>query len=130
MNVGKISQVIGAVVDVEFEKELPKIRDAARVDHPGDPSKGIPELHIVLEVATHLGENKVRTLAMSATEGLVRGMEVLDTGKPISMPVGKAALGRILNVIGEPVDELGPVQAGEKMPIHRRGATFLREQST
>ncbi|HZV46522.1 MAG TPA: F0F1 ATP synthase subunit beta [Thermodesulfovibrionales bacterium] len=130
MNVGKVSQVIGAVVDVEFEKELPKIRDAARVDHPGDASKGIPELHITLEVAIHLGENKVRTLAMSATEGLVRGMEVIDTGKPITMPVGKAALGRILNVIGEPVDELGPVQADETMPIHRLAPEFVEQEAT
>jgi F-type H+-transporting ATPase subunit beta len=130
MNVGKVSQVIGAVVDVEFEKELPKIRDAVKVDQPGDASKGIPELHITLETAIHLGENKVRTIAMSATEGLVRGMEVIDTGQPITMPVGKAALGRILNVIGQPVDELGPVEADETMPIHRPAPEFVEQEAT
>lgn len=130
MNVGKISQVIGAVVDVEFEKQLPKIRDAIRVDHPGDASKGIPEIHLTLETAAHLGENRVRTIAMSATEGLIRGMEAVDTGQPITMPVGKAALGRILNVIGEPVDEMGPVQADETMPIHRPAPEFVEQEAT
>jgi len=104
MNEGKVSQVIGAVVDVEFEKQLPKIRDAMRVDVAEDKAKGIPEIHLVLETAAHLGENKVRTIAMSATEGLVRGMKVVDTGQPITVPVGKASLGRIINVVGDPVD--------------------------
>jgi F-type H+-transporting ATPase subunit beta len=81
MNEGKVAQVIGAVVDVEFEKVLPKVKDAMTVDHPGDPSKGIPEIHITLEAAIHLGENKVRTIAMGPTDGLVRGMKVVDTGQ-------------------------------------------------
>ena len=106
MNEGKVSQVIGAVVDLEFEKTLPKVKDAVLVDYAGDPSKGIPEIHITLETAIHLGENKVRTIAMGPTDGLVRGMKVVDTGQPITVPVGKSSLGRIINVIGEPVDEI------------------------
>ena len=130
MNEGKISQVIGAVVDVEFEKELPKIRDAIKVDHAGDPSKGVPEIHVTLEVAAHLGENKVRTIAMGATDGMVRGMKVVDTGQPITVPVGKAALGRIINVIGDPVDELGPIETTERMPIHRLAPDFIEQEAT
>src|SRR4030066_1279147 len=118
MNEGKISQVIGAVVDVEFEKQLPRIRDAMKIDEAGDPSKGIPEIHVTLETAIHLGENKVRTIAMGATDGMVRGMKVVDTGQPITVPVGKASLGRIINVIGDPVDEMGPIDTTERMPIH------------
>jgi len=130
MNEGKISQVIGAVVDVEFEKELPKIRDAIKVDHAGDPSKGVPEIHVTLEVAAHLGENKVRTIAMGATDGMVRGMKVVDTGQPITVPVGKAALGRIINVIGDPVDEMGPIETTERMPIHRLAPDFIEQEAT
>jgi F-type H+-transporting ATPase subunit beta len=130
MNEGKISQVIGAVVDVEFEKELPKIRDAIKVDHAGDPSKGVPEIHVTLEVAAHLGENKVRTIAMGATDGMVRGMKVVDTGQPITVPVGKASLGRIINVIGDPVDEMGPIETTERMPIHRLAPEFIEQEAT
>jgi len=130
MNEGKVAQVIGAVVDVEFEKELPKIRDAMRIDTPADPEKGTPEIHLTLETAAHLGENKVRTIAMTATEGVVRGMKVVDTGQPISVPVGKAALGRIMNVIGEPVDEMGPIEAEEKMPIHKLAPEFVEQEAT
>lgn len=130
MNVGKISAVIGAVVDVEFEKELPKIRDAMKIDEAGDPSKGIPEIHVTLEAAIHLGENKVRTIAMGATDGLVRGMKVVDTGQPITVPVGKDALGRLINVIGEPIDELGPIEAKERMPIHRPAPDFVDQEAT
>jgi F-type H+-transporting ATPase subunit beta len=130
MNEGKVSQVIGAVVDVEFEKELPKIRDAIKIDEAGDPSKGVPEIHVTLEVAAHLGENKVRTIAMSATDGLVRGMKAVDTGDAITVPVGEAALGRIMNVIGEPVDELGPIQAKTRMPIHRSAPEFIEQEAT
>ncbi len=130
MNEGKISQVIGAVVDVEFEKELPKIRDAIKVDHAGDPSKGVPEIHVTLEVAAHLGENKVRTIAMGATDGMVRGMKVVDTGQPITVPVGKASLGRIINVIGDPVDEMGPIETTERMPIHRLAPDFIEQEAT
>ncbi|NWF51586.1 MAG: F0F1 ATP synthase subunit beta [Nitrospirae bacterium] len=130
MNIGKISQVIGVVVDVEFEKELPEILDALRVDEPGDPSKGLPEIHLTLETVAHLGENKVRTLAMGATDGLVRGMKVVDTGQPITTPVGKAALGRLINVLGEPIDELGPVEGGERWPIHRPAPDFTEQIAT
>jgi len=130
MNVGKISQVIGAVVDLEFEKELPKIRDAVKIDEAGDPAKGIPEIHVTLEVAIHLGENKVRTIAMGATDGLVRGMKAVDTGQPITVPVGKAVLGRLINVIGEPIDELGPVDTKERMPIHRLAPEFVEQEAT
>jgi F-type H+-transporting ATPase subunit beta len=130
MNEGKVSQVIGAVVDVEFEAQLPKIRDAIKIDVPGDPSKGIPEIRITLEVAAHLGENKVRTIAMSATDGLVRGMKVVDTEQPITVPVGKASLGRIINVIGEPVDEMGPIDTTDRMPIHRPAPEFVEQEAT
>ncbi|OHE55807.1 MAG: F0F1 ATP synthase subunit beta [Thermodesulfovibrio sp. RBG_19FT_COMBO_41_18] len=130
MNEGKISQVIGAVVDVEFEKQLPRIRDAMKIDEAGDPSKGIPEIHVTLEAAIHLGENKVRTIAMGATDGLVRGMKVVDTGEPITVPVGSDALGRLINVIGEPIDELGPIQAKERWPIHRLAPEFVDQEAT
>ncbi|MGB9716117.1 MAG: F0F1 ATP synthase subunit beta [Thermodesulfovibrionales bacterium] len=130
MNIGKVSQVIGVVVDVEFEKELPDILDALRIDEPGDPSKGIPEIHLTLETVAHLGENKVRTLAMGSTDGLVRGMKVVDTGQPITTPVGKAALGRLINVLGEPIDELGPIEGGERWPIHRPAPDFTEQVAT
>jgi len=119
--VGKITQVIGAVVDVQFEDHLPEILNALETDNQGK--------RLVLEVAQHLGESTVRTIAMDATDGLVRGGEVSDTGGPISVPVGDATLGRILNVIGEPVDEKGPVGAQETRPIHRPAPDFA-DQST
>ncbi len=119
--VGKITQVIGAVVDVQFEGELPAILNALECDNNGN--------RLVLEVAQHLGENTVRTIAMDATEGLVRGQDVTDTGGPITVPVGNATLGRILNVIGEPVDEKGPVKAKERRAIHQEAPAF-KEQST
>ena len=118
---GKVTQVIGAVVDVQFGDHLPEILNALTTENNGKK--------LVLEVAQHLGENTVRTIAMDATEGLVRGAAVLDTGKPISVPVGNATLGRILNVIGEPIDEKGPVEASEFRPIHADAPTFA-EQST
>src|SRR6185436_8428763 len=99
--VGKITQVIGAVVDVQFEDHLPEILNALETDNNGR--------RLILEVAQHLGESTVRTIAMDATEGLVRGVAVTDTGKAIQVPVGDVTLGRILNVVGEPVDEKGPV---------------------
>ena len=120
-NKGKITQVIGAVVDVRFDGELPDILNALECDNNGR--------RLVLEVAQHLGENTVRTIAMDATEGLVRGQEVRDTGAPISMPVGDATLGRILNVVGEPIDEKGEIKANETRPIHAEAPTFA-EQST
>src|SRR5258708_17613688 len=109
--VGKITQVIGAVVDVHFEGELPSILNALHVDNAGHT--------LVLEVAQHLGESTVRTVAMDTTDVLVRGAEVVDTGAPIMMPVGPETFGRILNVIGEPVDERGPGNTHRRMPIHR-----------
>ena len=118
---GKISQVMGAVVDVKFDGELPPILNALHVDNNGQ--------RLVLEVAQHLGENAVRTIAMDTTEGLQRGQEVTDTGDAISVPVGPETLGRILNVIGEPVDERGPVNAAKTSPIHREAPDFI-DQST
>ncbi|MBO6826997.1 MAG: F0F1 ATP synthase subunit beta [Sneathiella sp.] len=120
-SVGKITQVMGAVVDVQFEGDLPKILNALHTDNNGQ--------RLVLEVAQHLGENTVRTIAMDATEGLVRGQEVQDTGDAIQMPVGPETLGRILNVVGEPVDERGPVNAKAAAPIHNEAPDFA-DQST
>jgi len=120
-NVGTISQVIGAVVDVKFDGDLPNILNALNAQNQGKT--------LVLEVAQHLGENTVRTIAMDATEGLVRGAEVVDTGGPIMMPVGPETLGRILNVVGEPVDERGPVITKMRAPIHKPAPEFV-DQST
>src|SRR5579885_3482826 len=120
-NVGTITQVIGAVVDVKFEGDLPAILNALHVDNQGR--------RLVLEVAQHLGENTVRTIAMDTTDGLVRGAEVVDTGDPIKVPVGPETLGRILNVVGEPVDERGPVTAKRASPIHKPAPEFI-DQST
>ncbi|MEO0914223.1 MAG: F0F1 ATP synthase subunit beta, partial [Pseudomonadota bacterium] len=113
---GKITQVIGAVVDVQFDDHLPEILNALNTDNNGN--------NLVLEVAQHLGENTVRTIAMDSTEGLVRGQEVTDQDAPIQVPVGDATLGRIMNVVGEPVDEKGPVEATEFRPIHAEAPTF------
>ncbi|MDQ2067390.1 F0F1 ATP synthase subunit beta [Xinfangfangia sp. CPCC 101601] len=118
---GKVTQVIGAVVDVQFEGELPAILNAIETDNNGKP--------LVMEVAQHLGENTVRAVAMDATEGLVRGAPVRDLGAPISVPVGNATLGRILNVIGEPVDEQGPVKTEARRAIHAPAPDF-DQQST
>jgi F-type H+-transporting ATPase subunit beta len=120
-NVGKITQVIGAVVDVQFEGDLPNILNALECTNQGK--------RLVLEVAQHLGEGTVRTIAMDSTDGLVRSQEVTDTGAPISVPVGPETLGRIINVVGEPVDERGPVNARTKFPIHRAAPEFA-DQST
>ena len=119
--VGKISQVIGAVVDVEFDGAIPDILNALEVDNNGQ--------RLVLEVAQHLGESTVRTIAMDSTEGLVRGADAVDTGAPITVPVGPETLGRILNVIGEPVDEREPVKAKVSYPIHRPAPEYV-DQST
>jgi len=120
-NFGKIKQVLGAVVDVSFEKNLPEILNALVVNHD--------KKDLVLEVAQHLGENTVRTIAMDSTDGLVRGQKVKDTGSPITVPVGPETLGRILNVVGEPVDERGPVKTKLKAPIHKDAPEFT-DQST
>jgi F-type H+-transporting ATPase subunit beta len=125
MNIGKIVQVIGNVVDVEFEEgKLPPLLTALLVSNPGISDE---EDNLVLEVAQHLGNNVVRTIAMDLTDGLVRGMPVKDTGKPIMMPVGKEVLGRVLNVVGRPVDGLGPVNAKHYMPIHRPAPAFTEQ---
>ena len=127
MSLGKITQVIGPVVDVEFPPgQLPKILNALKVSNPSISGEAD---NLVLEVAQHLGESSVRTIAMDATDGLVRGMDVKDTGAPIMMPVGKEVLGRILNVVGAPVDEAGPVNAKKALPIHRPPPDFV-DQST
>src|SRR6202158_2256328 len=108
---GRIAQVIGAVVDVKFDGELPAILNALETSNQGN--------RLILEVAQHLGESTVRTIAMDTSEGLVRGQEVSDTGQPISVPVGAGTLGRIINVIGELVDEAGPGPHQEARPIHQ-----------
>jgi len=119
--VGKIRQVMGAVVDVQFDGHLPEILNALETTNQGQ--------RLVLEVAQHLGENTVRTVAMDSSEGLVRGQEVTDTGQPIAVPVGDETLGRIMNVIGEPVDEAGPIKTANKRAIHQPAPTFA-DQST
>src|SRR5436305_13689024 len=120
-NVGTIAQVIGAVVDVHFPENLPAILSALETDNNGT--------RLVLEVAQHLGENTVRTIAMDTTEGLTRGQTVTDTGNQIQVPVGPATLGRILNVVGEPIDERGPVATDLRAPIHAKAPLFV-DQST
>ncbi|SER72482.1 ATP synthase F1 subcomplex beta subunit [Tranquillimonas rosea] len=118
---GRVTQVIGAVVDVQFDEHLPEILNALTTENNGKT--------LVLEVAQHLGESTVRTIAMDSTEGLVRGQEVTDTDGPITMPVGDATLGRIMNVVGESIDEKGPVESDERRPIHRAAPDFA-DQST
>jgi len=126
-NVGQITQVIGPVLDVEFENgELPQIFNALTVTNPAIDDR---EDNLVIEVAQHLGERTVRCIAMDATEGLVRGMSVRDTGGPITMPVGDGTLGRIINVIGDPVDDAGPVPATKRYPIHREPPTFVEQET-
>ena len=120
-NVGRVTQVMGAVVDVQFPGELPAILNALHCHFDGRT--------LVLETAQHLGENTVRTIAMDSTDGLVRGYEVVDTGGPITVPVGPETLGRILNVVGEPIDERGPVPASRRLPIHREAPRFV-DQAT
>lgn len=119
--VGHVKQIIGAVVDVQFDGHLPKILNALETENLGH--------RLVLEVAQHLGENTVRTIAMDTTDGLVRGQPVIDTGSPISVPVGEATLGRIMNVIGEPVDEIGPIKTDKKRAIHQPAPAYV-DQST
>jgi len=122
--VGTVKTVIGAVVDVQFESEnLPPILNALEV-------QGFAGGRLVLEVASHLGENSVRTIAMDGTEGLVRGQKVHDTGSPIRIPVGKPTLGRIMNVIGEPIDERGPINGVKLLPIHADPPPFVEQSTT
>ncbi len=119
--VGKITQVLGPVVDVKFEGDLPSIMNALECDNHGN--------RLVLEVAQHLGETEVRTIAMDATEGLTRGQDVTDTGAPITIPVGPECLGRIMNVIGEPIDERGPIKTKQMAPIHAQAPAYV-DQNT
>ena len=121
INQGKVVQVMGAVVDVKFNDHLPAILDALEIEQDGKK--------LVLEVAQHLGENSVRTIAMDTTEGLKRGQSVESTGAPISVPVGEETLGRIINVVGEPVDQKGELKATQKRPIHQNAPEFV-DQST
>ncbi|MFZ5861773.1 MAG: F0F1 ATP synthase subunit beta [Nitrospirota bacterium] len=130
MQTGQIVQVIGPVVDAEFPRgALPSIYNALKIEQPADDKAGRAAINLTLETAQHLGENRVRAVAMSSTDGLVRGMAVRDTGAPISMPVGPEVLGRILNVVGDPVDQQGPVNAKARLPIHRPAPSF-EEQET
>ncbi|HSU20012.1 MAG TPA: F0F1 ATP synthase subunit beta, partial [Acidobacteriaceae bacterium] len=127
-NIGKVISVSGPAVDVQFEEaRMPPIYEAIRVTSEGFD---VPQpLDVILEVQQHLGEGRVRCIAMTATEGMVRGMKAIDTGAGITVPVGRATLGRVLNVLGQPVDELGPVNADVHMPIHRQAPKF-DEQAT
>jgi F-type H+-transporting ATPase subunit beta len=128
MNIGKIVQVIGPVVDVSFEEgKLPSILNAISITNPAINDQ---EDNLIIEVALHLGDNVVRCIAMDITDGLVRGMTAKDTGDPIMVPVGKECLGRIVNVVGRPVDGLGPINAQTKMPIHRESPSFLEQDTS
>src|ERR1700759_3862787 len=127
-NHGKVIQVIGPVIDVEFsEAILPPIYQALRITSEGFE---VPEpVNLIVEVQQHLGEGRARTVAMEPTEGLIRGMKVIDTGGPITVPVGPATLGRVMNVIGQPVDQLGPVSTEKAYSIHRHAPTFQDQAS-
>jgi F-type H+-transporting ATPase subunit beta len=122
---GRVVQIIGPVLDVEFDAdEMPELLTALRLDHePGEGEEG-QAVHLTAEVQQHIGRNQVRAVAMSSTDGVVRGMEVVDTGAPIMVPVGPETLGRIFNLLGEPIDELGPVQTEERRPIHQAPPAF------
>jgi F-type H+-transporting ATPase subunit beta len=121
-NVGRVVQVIGPVVDVEFDQKVPAIYNAVRI-HDDGAGGGVP-IDVIAEVEHHLGENRVRCVSMLPTEGMVRGMKAIDTGGPITVPVGLGTLGRVLNVIGEPVDDMGPVEHTKRLPIHRHPPSF------
>jgi len=126
-NVGRVVQIIGPVIDVEFEKGVPAVYSAVRIHDDG--SAGGEKVDVIAEVEQHLGENRVRCVSMLPTDGMVRGMQAIDTGAPITVPVGPGTLGRVLNVIGAPVDELGPVKTEKTYPIHRPAPSF-EDQST
>ncbi|WP_128896224.1 F0F1 ATP synthase subunit beta [Longirhabdus pacifica] len=124
MNKGRVLSVAGPVVDIEFERgHLPEILNAITLEHKAK-SKTEPDIHLTLEVAVHLGDNVARCISMSSTDGVVRGMEVVDTGQPIAVPVGDAVLGRVLNVLGDPIDNGGAIKTKEKYPIHREAPTY------
>src|SRR3954454_22478706 len=128
-NIGYVIQITGPAVDVQFtEAAMPPIYQALRVVSDGF---NVPApINVVLEVQQHLGEGRVRTIAMEATDGMVRGMKAMDLNGPISVPVGHGTLGRVMNVIGEPVDNLGPIAAKERMPIHRSAPSFEEQATT
>src|SRR6266545_8153887 len=121
-NIGRVVQVIGPVVDVEFDDKVPAIYNAVRIHDDG--SGGGVAIDVIAEVEHHLGENRVRCVSMLPTEGMVRGMKATDTGGPISVPVGEGTLGRVMNVIGDPVDNLGDIPHQQRYPIHRHAPTF------
>src|SRR5512138_3781880 len=128
MNAGKIVQVIGPVIDVLFEDgDLPHILDALTITNPTINDE---EDNLIIEVAQHLGGNTVRCIAMDVTDGLVRGMAAKNTSSPIMVSVGEATLGRIMNVVGRPVDGLGPIDAKKKMPIHRDAPSFIEQDTS
>src|SRR4028119_1936456 len=121
-NIGRITQIIGPVLDVEFSAgKMPQIYNALKIEGKNEAGQ---DVSVTCEVQQLLGDNTVRAVAMSTTDGLVRGMEVVDTGAPINVPVGPATLGRIFNVLGEPVDNMGPVQTEDRFPIHRDAPKF------
>src|SRR3954452_11780387 len=120
-NVGRVEQVTGVVVDAVFPDELPDIYSAVRIEMSGDADRESSEL--ICEVQQHLGDDRVRTVAMDATDGLQRGDRVIDTGGPITVPVGEKTLGRIFNLLGDPIDEGEPVETDERWPIHREAPT-------
>jgi F-type H+-transporting ATPase subunit beta len=126
-NVGRVVQIIGPVVDIEFEKGVPAIYNAVRIQDDGSGG-GVP-IDVIAEIEQHLGENRARCVSMLPTDGMVRGMKATDTGGPISVPVGPGTLGRVMNVIGSPIDEMGPIKFDKKYPIHRPAPAFT-EQST
>jgi F-type H+-transporting ATPase subunit beta len=125
-NVGRVVQIIGPVLDVEFDEKVPSIYNALRIE---GETEGGGKLEVVAEVEQHLGENRVRCVSMLPTDGMVRGMRAVDTGGPITVPVGPATLGRVMNVIGDPVDELGPIKADKRYPIHRAAPTLTDQAS-
>ncbi|HUS19056.1 MAG TPA: F0F1 ATP synthase subunit beta, partial [Terriglobales bacterium] len=128
-NIGKVIQIAGPAVDLQFgEGKLPPIYQAIRVTSEGFTTT--EKIDVILEVQQHLGEGRVRCVAMQATDGMVRGMKAIDQGGPISVPVGKQTLGRVMNVIGEPVDNLGPVNAEKRLPIHRLAPSFEEQATT
>src|SRR5438874_6282808 len=128
-NIGKVIQISGPAVDIQFgEANLPSIYQAIRITSEGF---NVPEpISIIAEVQQHLGEGRVRCVAMQATEGMVRGMKAIDEGGPISVPVGRGTLGRVMNVIGEPVDQLGPIKSNKRLPIHRPAPSFEEQATT
>ena len=130
-NVGRVVQIIGNVVDVEFpDGQLPAIYNAVRIVEEGDDGElSTEKLEVTVEVQQHLGENRVRSVAMQPTDGLVRGMKALDTGQPITVPVGRATLGRVINVLGEPVDNKGEIKTDKRLPIHRPPPEFVQQMT-